>query len=90
MPIGISSNPSSTSSLVTARIAVDPDGITDHGGVEPAAAAGTAGGGAEFAAEFPEALLQRSAGFGRERAVPDPGGVGLHDTKHTVDGGRPD
>ena len=50
--------------------AVDANGVTERDEVEPAAAAGAAGDGAELASELAEAFLVGALDLGRERALP--------------------
>ena len=61
-------------------------GVAGGDGVEPAAAAGAAGGGTELAAHGVEHVGDFGA-LGRQRALADAGGVGLHhadDAVHAV------
>lgn len=57
----------------------DHRGVLDGDEVEPACAAGAAGGGAELAAALADAVADGVALFGGEWPCADAGGVGLGD-----------
>src|SRR5581483_144288 len=65
-------------------------GLAHQHGVEPAAAAGPPGDGAELAAALAERLADVVLLLGRERPLPDPRGVGLADAEHVIDGVGPE
>ena len=69
--------------------AVDHDGVADEDHVEPAAAAGATGGGAEFAAHVVEHVADGFV-FGGEGAGADTGRVGFGDGDDVVDHPRRD
>src|SRR5690606_17160276 len=65
--------------------AIDRDRALERDDIDPAAAAGAAGGGAVFLAAVADALADLVVQLGRERASADAGGVGLGDAEHVVD-----
>src|SRR5262249_5788818 len=58
------------------------NGLAHQHSIEPAAAPGSAGHGAELAPPLAQQAAEIVALFGRERALPHPGGVGLADAEH--------
>ena len=84
------SKPSRISSLVSARPcdAAGADGLPHQHGVEPAAAALAPGVDAEFLAAAADLLADLVVQLGRERALADPGRVGLADAEHIADRAR--
>ena len=69
---------------------VDPGRVAEPDRVQPAAAPGPAGGGAELVTGRPQRLGLGLAGLGRERARPDPGHVRLGDAHDPLDPARAD
>ena len=65
--------------------AADARRVADGDGVEPAAAAGTAGDGAELVALLADLVARGVVLLGRERAAADAGRVGLDDAEPAVD-----
>ena len=61
-------------------------GLTHQNCVEPTAAALAPGCGAKFVAPFAQTLAVGVIQFGREWPLANPGGVGLDDTQHEIDG----
>ena len=57
--------------------AVDPNGITDNHGIEPAAAAGASGGCAKFRACLTQLFAGFLQQFGRKGSAAYPGNIGL-------------
>jgi len=65
--------------------AAGPDRLADQHGVEPAAAARTAGVGAELAATLADLAAGLVVLLGRERALADAGRIGLAQAEHIAD-----
>ena len=70
--------------------AVVGDRLLDDQGVEPAAAAGASGRGAELATRGPQTLAVGVQQLGRERTLADARRVGLGDAHDAIDAGRSD
>ena len=70
--------------------AADLHRLAHQHGVEPAAAPGTAGHGAELAPALAKRAADLVVELGRERPAAHPRGVGLGDAEHVADGPRPD
>ena len=64
---------------------VEPHGVAQHDGVEPAGPATTAGVGAELAADGDDVFADFVEQFGGERSGADAGDVRLRDAEHPVD-----
>src|SRR5581483_6808275 len=64
---------------------VHPDRVAHPDGVEPAAAPGAPGGGAELFALAAQSVAFGAVDFGRERAAADPRRVGFRDADHLLD-----
>ena len=65
----------------------DGRGVTEGDGIEPAAAARSAGGGAIFMPAFADFFADRVIEFGRKWSAADTRGIRLDDADRGIDGG---